>query len=361
MAKYKTKTKDRTLIVKVKASLGEKINQNELNDFSRKYIRGLLRPTSLKRNYVEYTGPIGISLEERMKKEINRHDFFFIVEQVVNITQQLNMNNMNINQVSFDIKNVYINEATKEMQFIYFPLEEIKKGANIIGFLESIIYSVVQQKETDDDYISKFTYFLSGLKGYNPDTIEKYILKQDKAAVYTIKRHGAGQSGFMTDKPKDYYDHYNKNEEATGFLDENEERTGILNEAEEATGFLDEIEEATGLLNETEEATGILKPDIHSHYAAIQRLSTKEDIPINKPVFRIGKEARYSDYCVSDNDKVSRSHADIITRNGRYFVNDLNSRNGTYINGQMIAVKQETEIFDGNILKLANEEFVFHT
>lgn len=30
---------------------------------------------------------------------------------------------------------------------------------------------------------------------------------------------------------------------------------------------------------------------------------------------------------MANNDKVSRSHADIITRNGKYFIIDLNSKN----------------------------------
>ena len=86
---------------------------------------------------------------------------------------------------------------------------------------------------------------------------------------------------------------------------------------------------------------------------------TDEVISINKPVFRIGKENSYVDYFVMNNNAVSRSHADIITRGRNYFVVDLNSKNHTYINNQMLLVKCETQIFDGDILKLANEEFIF--
>ena len=50
------------------------------------------------------------------------------------------------------------------------------------------------------------------------------------------------------------------------------------------------------------------------------RLLTNETFMINKPVFRIGKEKSYSDYFVANNNMVSRSHADIISRGGRYFI-----------------------------------------
>ena len=89
------------------------------------------------------------------------------------------------------------------------------------------------------------------------------------------------------------------------------------------------------------------------------RTLTEETISVNKPVFRIGKERSYVDYFVTNNNAVSRSHADIITRGSKYFVIDLNSKNHTYINDQMIAVQCETEIRDGDRLKLGNEEFVF--
>ena len=150
-------------------------------------------------------------------------------------------------------------------------------------------------------------------------------------------------------------------EEATGLLEE--EATGLLEE--EATGLLDE--EATGLLDE--EATGLLAheetvPCVEKktkNYPTLLRVLTKETISVNKPVFRLGKERSYVDYFVSNNNAVSRSHADIITRGSRYFVLDLNSKNHTYINEQMIPVQCETELRDGDTLKLGNEEFVFRT
>lgn len=69
----------------------------------------------------------------------------------------------------------------------------------------------------------------------------------------------------------------------------------------------------------------------------------------------------YVDYFVTNNNAVSRGHADIITRGNRYFVRDLNSKNKTFINGQAIPAQYECEIFDGNRLTLGNEEFIFNS
>ena len=355
MAKYKIMTKECQLIVKAKLSSGEKINERELDFFTRKYIRGLLKAKMVKKfgfTSIEYTGPIGISLFERLKKPITKYDFLFIIEQIVDISQKVQMNSMSLNKVVWDIHNIFINETTREVQFIYLPLENVEKEADIIALIDSVVYSAKPVQEQNSDYISRFVYFMKGLPKFDAEQIEKFILQEDRSVVNTIKKHYAGQSGFMTDKPKDYYEHYDCDDEKTGLL---EEATGLLED--EATGLL--CEEETGLLVEEEETT-LLENDEQVHFPSLFRVLTEENISINKPVFRLGKEKSYADYFVSNNNAVSRSHADIITRGQRVFVIDLNSKNKTYINDQPIPVQQETEIFNGDRLRLANEEFVFY-
>lgn len=89
------------------------------------------------------------------------------------------------------------------------------------------------------------------------------------------------------------------------------------------------------------------------------RIRNNERIPINKPYFRIGKEKSYVDYFIGDNSYISRGHASIITRDGCYFIVDNNSRNHTYVNGQVITSSTEVELQNGYTIKLANEEFEF--
>lgn len=89
------------------------------------------------------------------------------------------------------------------------------------------------------------------------------------------------------------------------------------------------------------------------------RVKNNEKIPLNKPVFRIGKEKSYVDYFISDNTAVSRSHANIINRDGEFFVVDTNSTNHTYVNGGMIHSNQETKLSHGTKLRFANEDFEF--
>ena len=90
------------------------------------------------------------------------------------------------------------------------------------------------------------------------------------------------------------------------------------------------------------------------------RVKTSERIMLNKPVFRIGKEKSYVDYFIGDNTAVSRSHANIISRENEYYVVDTNSTNHTFVNGSMIQSNMEIAITHGDKLRFSNEEFEFN-
>lgn len=94
--------------------------------------------------------------------------------------------------------------------------------------------------------------------------------------------------------------------------------------------------------------------------AFLIRVKNNERIPLDKPVFRIGKERSYVDYFIGDNTAISRSHANIINRDGEFFIVDTNSTNHTYVNGQMIPSNAEFALTHGAKVRLANEEFEFN-
>lgn len=380
--KFKAKAKDCQLLVKAKASIGESIDEKELDRFSRVYLRGFLKPKMVKRNLIEYTGPVGISLYERLKKPTNKREFLFILEQIVVAVQKLQANGMGLNNLVMDLQHVYINEVTKEIQFIYIPtMKNGLQNLNLVEFIESIAYSVKPADNKDNDFVARFIYFFKAMSPFNINKVESFVAKEDRSVINTIKKQNAGQSGFMTDKPQHYYDHYagkekSEDDDPTGLLVEDDDPTGLLvDDEDDPTGLLVDDDEPTGLLNavDDDEATGLLSSgtedeatgllienDANTQFPTLFRVLTEETISINKPVFRLGKERSYVDYFVTNNIAVSRSHADIITRGNRYFVKDLNSKNHTYINNHELPIYMEVEIHDGDRLKLGNEEFIFN-
>lgn len=114
-----------------------------------------------------------------------------------------------------------------------------------------------------------------------------------------------------------------------------------------------------GGAGETTVLTTVVMPNSTKPMPYLIRLSNNERIPVNKPVFRIGKERSYVDYFIGDNSAISRSHANILQREDRYFIMDTNSKNHTYVDGSIIPSNAEIEIVNGTKLRLANEDFEF--
>jgi hypothetical protein len=96
------------------------------------------------------------------------------------------------------------------------------------------------------------------------------------------------------------------------------------------------------------------------NYPYLIRLKNNEQVPINKPVFNIGRESSKVDYWVNDSKFVGRKHACIISKNNAFYIVDENTTNHTYINGNRIPGGVEIKIEHGERITMANEEFEFN-
>ena len=92
--------------------------------------------------------------------------------------------------------------------------------------------------------------------------------------------------------------------------------------------------------------------------ARLVRLDTNEKIIINKPVFRIGSEKGYVDYCI-DLPRISRSHCMIISKDGGNYLKDTHSLNYTWLNGEQISPETEFWLNHGDHVRIADLDFRF--
>ena len=91
---------------------------------------------------------------------------------------------------------------------------------------------------------------------------------------------------------------------------------------------------------------------------SIKRLDDGETVVIRQWPFRIGRMAEQVDYYIK-NPAIGRVHAELTKVSDGYCITDMNTRNGTYINGERIEPNMEQPIKDGDRFMLANEEFQF--
>ena len=76
-------------------------------------------------------------------------------------------------------------------------------------------------------------------------------------------------------------------------------------------------------------------------------------------VVTIGKEEQFVSYAILDNSTISRCHVNLYMRSEVCFIEDTNSTNHTYVNGQVITSGQQIQLHDGDKVELSNEEFIF--
>jgi hypothetical protein len=71
----------------------------------------------------------------------------------------------------------------------------------------------------------------------------------------------------------------------------------------------------------------------------------------------LGREGTISPFYFQDNLYVSNEHAEIILKNDGYVIIDLQSTNGTKINGTKIEKSKELSISPGDLVTIANMNF----
>jgi len=336
MSKLKVSIKKSTVTAIMKAGRKERINETELSQLARIKPCGIMHVTKTKKDSVIYTCPANINLTDRLKKAISKYDFFFMIEQIVIMVEDVYNNGLNVNSVRFNMDDVYINEMTKEMYFIYFPIVRGQESADIVGFIENIIYTMTPVINEDTNYISRFMYYVRSFHGFNGNAIEKYISREERAVVNVLKNKAVTmQQQIMQQQTM-----------------QQQIMQQVMQGSMDGTTVLSDDGISVQQIQQ-------MQP-VNYHFASLTRQVTGEKIELGKPSFVLGKNPEKSDYAVADNTNISRVHAVITMRNGRYYVMNQNSTNGTFINGRIIKAGQETEILPGDCLMLANEEFIFN-
>lgn len=86
-------------------------------------------------------------------------------------------------------------------------------------------------------------------------------------------------------------------------------------------------------------------------------IKQKDEVLIKKQEFVIGKQEGKTDYAISYSAAVSRLHCKISHNEGKNYLIDLGSSNGTYINGRKLEPESPTLVSEGDTIKLGNVSF----
>lgn len=125
-------------------------------------------------------------------------------------------------------------------------------------------------------------------------------------------------------------------------------------EAEGKTELVPEVKDWSGdgktqLIWDSGESYHVMLTDVNSPMKSFQ-------VPLSKAII-VGRKQELCNIVLDYDKSVSGRHCQIEVRSGRFYIKDLQSANGTYVNGNRVLT--ETEIFSGNVLKLGRLQVRF--
>ncbi len=90
----------------------------------------------------------------------------------------------------------------------------------------------------------------------------------------------------------------------------------------------------------------------------LTRVRGGEQKALSGTVLHLGRSAQ-NDYCITGNGSIGRKHAMLEKHGNDYFLKDMESVNGTYLNGMRINGGKPCKLKNGDRIRLADEEFIF--
>lgn len=251
-----------------------------------------------------------MELTEYIKKPISENEFFSLMRSIANILVMFTKLQMEQQQLVMNQDYIFVDRSTKTLTVIYLPILQCTKLFDVPNFLLNLFNQL--HLSSNQTMIRRYIEFIESGRIFNSLVFEKFTAEQ------STKYSGESVDYVNQSVNKIPLDEF-KTLPETFFQKKNETKKKVY----------------------------------------LMRISTREVIPIEKKVFRIGKDREKVDYAIIDNDLVSGVHADIINKDKKYYICDNYSTNRTYLDDNVVVSQREQELVSGSRLTFADEEFEF--
>lgn len=295
-------------------------------------------------------------------------------------------------EIVSELQKIYVDMRTEEVKLICIPLkQEIKEfvrredgplvpPAPHGGFID-------MDEDMEEEKLKKKNSLFKGMISWNEKKKEEEIIPEEQNDTWN------SDVGYMPMKtpiymPQDEEKMFDSNvEDEFSAKDRNGFDLGMMSEFSENTKVeVDSIQkvdfekdnfEAEPLQNDFNvddegndgtvmlrddgsESTVLLKARLKPD-ATLIRLQTQEKFRITTDICKIGKRALMVDICIRNNPTVSREHCAIYfdEEEGKYYLEDKESSNYTYLNGNRVMPGQKALLKDGDQIRISDEEFIF--
>lgn len=341
----------------------------ELGMIEHNAVKGFLKPT-LKRvdcrlelvYDISSLQPLSRVLEVRT---MNTDDIKDFIIDIISATKALEEFLLEASSVVLDPEYIFTDLDLKRYSFLYIPRSENNKEEMKL-LLESILDNI--NKEDKDCLITvygmlkecqKRDFVINDLEELLDGNVQTEVKRYEPVVTYETETENPIE---CRDKKKKQFNIFggifkgNKSKEQT----EEEEFLEKVFDGYEPSVSAARLNEEKSVFEVRDEeiSNTVLLTDIklNSSGRVLKSINGKEDIEISYLPFIIGKQDRICDY-VLDVEGVSRIHLKFFEKNDLLYAVDLNSRNGTYINGKKLENEENTKLNKGDIINICGMSY----
>lgn len=314
------------------------------------------------------------SLEEYVKNHPMEESLFVrLLGAVQDVAANLNGYLLEENHIQLEMQTIYIDLTTQQLYFCYFPKEQ-RALTESFHLLMEYLLTRIEHSDKQVVTIAYEAYQMTLLEGYNIEKIYQMALQKGEKNDSLLERENEyALAANQVDSPQENRKE-NPTENLPNQLEKVKEQIKNIVSSIDKKAFSWKIrknkskqlqmvfepeedicrEESSytvflGEQAEQREYTGVLE------YVGVE---TRPTMIITKSPYHIGN--RDDADGIIDKKSISRLHARITKEQDDYFIEDLNSRNGTWVNGELLNYLDKVHLFEGSKITFAREEYHFH-
>lgn len=105
-----------------------------------------------------------------------------------------------------------------------------------------------------------------------------------------------------------------------------------------------------------------MRPDRSMNIASgwLEAPDTGEKIMLSRKKTVFGRDNTVCDVAITGFDGVSRQHGAVYNKDEQYYLVDMGSRNGTFVDGHRLSEKEKVLLMDGQTVRFGNATYTFH-
>lgn len=345
--KYKlVKKKGRVQIV-IDSLKGQNLNRREVEDIQNGLLDyALPMEVNIKKKSFTLTYDITnyIPLNQYIHTLVNRKKYVEIVLQILQVFQKMTEGYYNPQNLVLELDKVMVNPSMNKILFVVVPILYFDCQVTTKEFLTQLTYHTTFDNSEDISYVEKSLEILLRNINFSVVELEEYL--------QSLEPEESVKSDMKPKKSVPAYSDYDPSRARRVERNATESKTSNGHNnyyGERSDNRADSLEKKrinpTVMLGEGE-------------LSYIKQVRTGEQYFLKQAETKLGKRDCHIE--ITGNSAISKFHAIIHMIDGKCYLVDAGSTNGTKVHGEKITPWEKVLLKDEDVFELADEKFIFY-